>query len=271
MSFAGATTRRRARPVGAPAPLVAGPGRHGDDCLVGGEAVDAGGVPERSRGRAREPVDQPVLAVEVVHREATVGLEVVVRRAQGLLGEQEGLESDLRGAVDERERVGQGEQDQVVLRVGVLQEGPAVVHVGGDALVLVGVVGVVLAAELQDPGVDLDGVHVLGTLAQGDGDVRPRTCADDEHVVEAHPRQPLVRRAVLLARVGQAPVRARHRLVGHPVDPDRQGSRSRVRRMRRDLVVRRPAHPGESASRRAACRRSPGRRRRRAVAATRPC
>ena len=50
-------------------------------------------------------------------------------RREGLLGEQERLEPDRRLLADEGQRVGQREDDQVVLLVGVAQECAAVVDV----------------------------------------------------------------------------------------------------------------------------------------------
>ena len=72
----------------------------------------------------------------------------------------------------------------------------------------------------------------------------PGAGADDQHVVELHVGQPLVRRAVLLGCVGQSPVGTCHGLVRHPVDPDREGAGTGAGRMRGDLVVRRPADAG---------------------------
>ena len=100
------------------------------------------------------------LAVVVVHREGAVRLEVVARLLQRLLGEQERLEPDLRGAAHQRQRVGQREEDQVVLLVRACQERPAVVDVPGDPRVLVGLVGVAVDADLHDPRVDVDRVDV---------------------------------------------------------------------------------------------------------------
>ena len=117
-----------------------------DHGLAAAGQVDAGGVPERGGRGAGQPVDQPVLAVVVVHRERAVGGQVLAGGGQGLFGEQEALQPDLRGPGDQGQRVGQGEQDQVVLGVGGLQERPAVVDVPGDPRIVVGVVGVLLDA-----------------------------------------------------------------------------------------------------------------------------
>ena len=118
-----------------------------------------------------EPVDQPVLAVVVVHREPAAGGEVVAGGCDRLRGEQVGLQPDRARAADQHQGVGQGEQDQVVLRVGLLEERAAVVDVGEHPRVLVGAVGVAFPPDLQDARVDLDGVDVLGALGQRDRDV----------------------------------------------------------------------------------------------------
>ena len=104
--------------------------------------------------------DQPVFAVVVVHREHAVGFQAVTGCLQGLLGEQEALEAQRRLSRQEGDRVGQGQQDQVVLAVGALQEGPSVVDVDLNARVVVGAVGVVVAAQFVEAGVDLHRIDV---------------------------------------------------------------------------------------------------------------
>ena len=110
---------------------VLGHREHGEvrDVVVaaGRQRLDARRLPEHLRERVGVPVDQPALAVVVVHREhATLG-EVVAGRLDGLGGEQVALEPHRRLAGDERERVGQGEQDAVPLLVRPLEVGPPVV------------------------------------------------------------------------------------------------------------------------------------------------
>ena len=57
----------------------------------------------------------------------------------------------------------------------VVQKGPAVVGVASDPLltrpVVVGAVGIVLQADLQDARVDVDGIDVGGPMDPGDRDV----------------------------------------------------------------------------------------------------
>ena len=154
--------------------------------------------------------------------------------------EQVALEAQRARARDEGQRIGQREQDQVVLLVGLLQERAPVVDVHADARVLIRVVGVVLRTEALQRRVDLDRVDVRRTLRQRDRDIGARPRSDDQHpsglaldhVVRlevvgllghagGHRRQPLVRDAV-----------HRHR--------PRGAAATVVAAGRRDLVVRRP-------------------------------
>ena len=64
-------------------------------------------------------------------------------------GEEIALQPQRAGSGNQGQRVGQCEQDQVVLLVGVRQERTAVVDVRRDPRVLVGVVGVVGLPELR--------------------------------------------------------------------------------------------------------------------------
>ena len=76
---------------------------------------------------AGETVPQPDLPVEVVHRERAVRREVGAGALDRLLGEQVALEPDGRLSGDEGDRVRQRQQDQVVVAVGLLEEGAPVV------------------------------------------------------------------------------------------------------------------------------------------------
>ena len=131
----------------------------------------------RAEGRLEHRIElghQPRLAVVVVEDEDAVGGQVVAHRLEGLDGEQERLEPDVAGGADEGQRVGQGEDDQVVLLVGGAQEGPAVVDVARDPRIVVGMQGVMRHADLLDGRVDLDGVDVAGAVAERDRDVVAR-------------------------------------------------------------------------------------------------
>ena len=131
-----------------------------------------------------QAIDQPPLAVVVVHGEGAIGLEVGARLLHRLAREEVALEPKGGLAADERQGVGEGEQDQVVLLVGPLKEGSPVVDVDADARVVVWVLRVTLGADLLEARVDLDRVHVPGALGQRDRHVRPRPGADDQDVLE---------------------------------------------------------------------------------------
>ncbi len=106
---------------------------------------------------------------------------MITRRLGGLQGEQIALEPQRTRPGHERQRVGQREQDQVVLLIGLLQERTAVVDVHADPGVLIGVIGIVLRAEALQRRVDLDRVDVRRALRQRDGDIGARAGADDQH------------------------------------------------------------------------------------------
>ena len=97
------------------APLVGRREAGGDDRLHAAEAVHARLVPERLLHGAGQPPDQPVLAVVVVHRERPAGREMVAHRLHRLDREQVALQPQRARTGDQRQRVGQREDDQVVL------------------------------------------------------------------------------------------------------------------------------------------------------------
>ncbi len=230
----------RARPR-AGAALGRGGRARRDDGLLAADAdhVHARLVPERALHRAGEPVDEPALAVVVVHREGAAGLEVLAGGPHGLRGEQVALQPQRAGSGHQGERVGQREQDEVVAAVGALQEGAPVGDVGGDARVVVRPVGVLRAAELAQFGIDLDGVDPAGALGQRDGHVGAAARAHDQHVLRGR-HGPFVRQAVLALPL-QAGGGGRGLLVRDAVDRD-VGHRHAedLQRPGGDLVVGRP-------------------------------
>ena len=105
----------------------------GEDALPRLVQLDDRRAVERRVEHRRDLRDEPLLAVVVVEHEHAVGLQVVAHGLERLLREQERLEPDVRGRADERQRVGQGEDHEVVLLVRAAQECPAVVLVTRDA------------------------------------------------------------------------------------------------------------------------------------------
>ena len=161
-SVAGAGVDGRALP-GRRAGLVGGgapDGQHGQRGDLR-DGVHARRVPERVGERAGEPVDDPLLAVEVVHRERAARREVIARGLRRLQREQVALQAQRTRARDQRQRVGQREQDQVVLLVDDCcrnaRPSSMCTLTRGSCI---GVVGLVLRTEALQRRVDLDRVDV---------------------------------------------------------------------------------------------------------------
>ena len=101
-------------------------------------AAVAEGVRRLVEGRlehARQLSEQPVFAVVVVEHDRPVRRQVGARFAERLLGEQEALQAQAGELRGQRQRVGQGEDDQVVLVGALAQERAPVVDVDVDARV----------------------------------------------------------------------------------------------------------------------------------------
>ncbi len=153
-----------------------------------------------------------------------------------LLGEEERLEAQRRLLADQGQRVGQGEDDEVVLLVGVAQECTAVVDVGADTRVVVGPVRVAGLADLEQLWVDLDGVDMTRAVVQRQRDVRAAARSDDEHLGIGPVGEPAVD---LLVELLDALLPDRmQRLVGDAVDRD--VNQAFARREGADAVVGRP-------------------------------
>ena len=195
------------------------------DGLMVSEIIDSekpslsthGVVPEAGLDRVGQPVAEPGRAVVVVHGEQPVArVQVRLRRLHRLEREQVALQPERGLPGHQGQRVGQREQDHVVLRVRLLQEGPAVVDVHGDPGILVGMVRVQPPAQLVELGIDLHRVDVLGAVQQGVGHVVAGTGADDQDVVQRVRGSVQVRLGVdLLQLAGRDDV-----LVRDPVDAD---------------------------------------------------
>ena len=141
-----------------------------------------------------------IRAVVVVHGEDPAGGEVVAHRFHGLAGEEVALESERPLAAHQGQRVGQGEQDQVVRLIAPLQEGPAIIDVHGDARVLVRVRGVVVPTGLLQDRIDLDRIHRGGSLRQGVRHVVATARAHDQHIADGPASEMRVGRGVELLR-----------------------------------------------------------------------
>ena len=203
-----------------------------DHRLRAAERVDARRVAEDLGGGAGQPVDQPGLAVVVVHRERAVRLEVLAHRRHGLLGEEERLEADLRGAAHQGQRVGQREQDEVVVRpVRALQEGPAVVGVHVDPVVGVGPVDVGLGRRSRGSAGRCrprrrGRAPSRSAIATSEPEPAPTTSTSPS----ALSGEPQVRRRVDPLALLELPLRGRHQLVRDAVGLDQQEPVVRGRR-----------------------------------------
>jgi hypothetical protein len=198
----------------------------------------AGRLPERVQHRGRVAVVQ-VVRVVVVHGHGAAGGQVRPGGLDRLLGEQVALQPQVGLPVDRGQRVGQREQDQVVVLLGVLQEGPAVSVVQGHPRAVVRVVRVLALAELDQDRVDLHRVHVLRALGQCHRDVVTRAGPHDQDVLQRRARHVLVRVEVellLLVQHGQRAGRLVRDVIGRHV----QRGVGLATELCGDLVVRGP-------------------------------
>ena len=130
--------------------------------------------------------------VVVVHRDHSPGLQVLVDLLHRFAGEQVALQPQRRLTGEDRERIGDRVQDEVVSALGVVEERPTVLDVHRHARVLIRVVGVMVATESIQQRVDLHGVDVCRALRERDRHVVAAAGADDQHVRERVLRRVLV-------------------------------------------------------------------------------
>ncbi len=123
------------------------------------------------------------------------GCEVVTHAFHGLAREEVALEPEGALSAHERQRVGQGEQDQVVRPIAPLEERPTVIDVDGHARVLIRTRGVLVPAGPLEDGIDLDGVDRGGSLRQGVRHVVAAARAHDQHIADGSVTEVRVREA----------------------------------------------------------------------------
>ena len=87
--------------------------------------------------------------------------QLVAHIVEGLRGEQERLEAQVRRGADERQRIGQGEDDEVVLARSLRRRNARPSSMmRRDPRIVVRTVRVVADADLLDLRVDLDGIDM---------------------------------------------------------------------------------------------------------------
>ena len=117
-----------------------------------------------------------------------------------LSGEQVALEPEARLARDQCERVGKGEEDEVVPTVGALEERAPVVDVDVHPRVAVRMIRVQLLPQLVEAWVDLDSIDPPRTALERAGDVVAGSRAHDQHLIERPHGHTVVNRLVHEAR-----------------------------------------------------------------------
>ena len=190
--------------------------------------------PERSLNHTVDSPDNPALPEVVVHREHASRFEPRGDVIEGLLSEQEALQTEAGVARMKDEGVDERVDDQVVMAVGLAHETAPIVDVNGHPRILVRMVRVLRATDVVDCRVDFHGVHGFGAVGERRADVVPRPGADHEHVFERSSSRVAVQKVrELIAR--RLLVQAHHDLVPDVVcfDPSE-------RRAVLNLVVRGP-------------------------------
>lgn len=84
----------------------------------------------------------------------------------------------------QHERVDQRIDGEVILTVRLAHECAAVIQVDRYSLVIVGVIRMILPADLVDDRVDLNRVDMFGPMRQRTLDVIARAGPDDQHILE---------------------------------------------------------------------------------------
>ena len=152
---------------------------------------------------------QPVLPVVVVEHHHPVAAQVRARRGNGVLGEQEAFQTQAGVARGERQGVGQGENNQIIVLGRILQETAAIIDDHVHPRAAVGFIRV-------ERGINLDRCDRIDPSGQREGGVRAGPGSKNERVVE----RPAAEDAVDLL-VERLPVlTGNHRLMRGAVDID---------------------------------------------------
>src|SRR5947207_4948635 len=137
-------------------------------------------------------VKQPICTVEVIEDQQAVLGEMRSGRGNGVLCQQEALQAQAGVTGSERERIGQREDDQVVMLGRILQEVAPIIHDLLHSWIAIRVVRVELLPELQDQRVDLHSSNRLDAVGQRRSGIGSAASAEDECVVKRTTREKLV-------------------------------------------------------------------------------
>ena len=127
---------------------------------------------------------QPILPVVVVEHHHPVAAQVRARRGNGVLGEQEAFQTQAGVARGERQGVGQGENNQIIVLGRILQETAAIIDDHVHPRAAVGFIRVELSAKMLDRGINLDCRDRIDPIGQREGGVRAGPGSKNERVVE---------------------------------------------------------------------------------------
>ncbi len=143
-----------------------------------------GGWPNACVERGGVPLED-VGPVVVVHGERAARGQVIADGPHRVQREEVALQAQPALPRDERQRVRQREQDQVVPLVRPLQERATVVDVHAHPRVLIGMVRMQVAPQPLQDGIDLDGVHVTGAVRERERHVVPAPGPDDQDIARS--------------------------------------------------------------------------------------
>jgi len=146
--------------------------------------VDARLLLEHPRHRVGKAIDQPLLAEVVVEHHQAARLQMVADRAKRFLREHVALQPYAGEARLHGQRIDQREHHEVVPLRRRREEMPRIVDDGRHARIVVRPIRVPLLSKAQDHRIDFNGVDVLRAVPQRRGDVRARSGAENQDVVE---------------------------------------------------------------------------------------
>ena len=165
---------------------------------------------------------QPVLPVVVVEHHHPVAAQVRARRGDGVLGEQEAFQTQAGVVGGERQGVGQGENNQIIVLGRILQETAPIIDDHVHPRTAVGFIRVELSAKLLDRGINLDRCDRINAILQSERRVRAGPGSKNERVVERPAAEDAV--DLLVERLPVLP--GNHRLVPGAVDIDKVAGRN---------------------------------------------